>query len=74
MLQNIINNIDLSKQYFQFTSDFKSLLLLLTPAAIHSEAEYVEFDALLTKLDDELRVGCFLFQQQKFTALQPNYT
>ncbi|WP_346859837.1 DUF6261 family protein [uncultured Draconibacterium sp.] len=43
-------------EYFQFMSDFKSLLLTLTPAAIHSEAEFAEFDAALTKLDDELRV------------------
>ncbi|RIJ48363.1 hypothetical protein D1614_11595 [Maribellus luteus] len=43
-------------EYFQFMSDFKSLLLALTPAAIHSEAEFADFDTALTRLDDELRV------------------
>ena len=43
-------------EYFQFMSDFKSLLVALTPAAIHSETEFEEFEAGLTKLDDELRV------------------
>lgn len=43
-------------EYFQFMSAFKSLLVLLTPAAIHSEEEFAEFNTALTKLDDELRV------------------
>ena len=43
-------------EYFQFMSDFISLLRELTPAAIHSETEFEEFEAGLTKLDDELRV------------------
>ena len=52
-------------EYFQFMSDFKSLLVILTPAAIHSEAEFADFDAALTKLDDELRVdqGTVLTEQ-----------
>ena len=52
-------------EYFQFMSDFKALLVALTPAAIHSEAEFAEFDAALTRLDDELRVdqGSVLTQQ-----------
>ncbi|AHW61484.1 hypothetical protein SAMN05444285_11457 [Draconibacterium orientale] len=52
-------------EYFQFMSDFKGLLVALTPAAIHSEAEFAEFDARLTKLDDELRVdqGSVLTEQ-----------
>lgn len=52
-------------EYFQFMSDFKGLLAVLTPAAIHSEAEYTEFDIGLTKLDDELRVdkGSVLTEQ-----------
>ncbi|WP_347839796.1 DUF6261 family protein [uncultured Draconibacterium sp.] len=43
-------------EYFQFMSDFKNLLEALTPAAIHSEAEYAAFDTAFTKLDEELRV------------------
>ncbi len=43
-------------EYFQFMSDFKSLLLALTPAAIHSETEFADFDTALNKLDEELRV------------------
>lgn len=43
-------------EYFQFMSAFKSLLEMLTPAAIHSEEEFTEFSAALIKLDDELRV------------------
>lgn len=43
-------------EYFQFMSALKSLLILLTPAAIHSEEEFTEFSTALTKLDDELRV------------------
>lgn len=52
-------------EYFKFMSDFKSLLLILTPAAIHSEAEFADFDTALTKLDDELRVdqGSVLTEQ-----------
>ncbi|WP_303918814.1 DUF6261 family protein [Draconibacterium sediminis] len=52
-------------EYFQFMSDFKSLLIALTPVAIHSEAEFADFDAALTKLDDELRVdqGTVLTEQ-----------
>lgn len=43
-------------EYFQFMTAFKSLLELLTPAAIHSEDDFAKFDTALTKLDDELRV------------------
>ncbi|WP_340114997.1 DUF6261 family protein [Maribellus mangrovi] len=43
-------------EYFQFMSDFKSLLEALGPQAIHSEAEFADFDTALVKLDDELRV------------------
>ncbi|HPF52202.1 MAG TPA: DUF6261 family protein [Draconibacterium sp.] len=52
-------------EYFQFMSDFKNLLDVLTPAAIHSEAEFADFDAALTRLDDELRVdqGSVLTQE-----------
>jgi hypothetical protein len=35
---------------------FKSLLDILTPAAIRSEEEFTQFSAALIKLDDELRV------------------
>jgi len=52
-------------EYFQFMSDFKTLLVTLTAAAIHSESEFAEFDAALTRLDDELRVdqGSVLTQE-----------
>lgn len=52
-------------EYFQFMSDFKNLLVALTPAAMHSEAEFADFDTALTKLDDELRVdqGTVLTEQ-----------
>lgn len=43
-------------EYFQFMSDFKSLLLSLNPATIHSETEFAQFETALTKLDEELRV------------------
>lgn len=43
-------------EYFQFMTAFKSLLDILTPAAIHSEEDFTKFNAALTKLDDELRV------------------
>lgn len=52
-------------EYFQYMSDFKTLLVALMPATIHSEAEFADFDAGLTKLDDELRVdqGTVLTEQ-----------
>ncbi|WP_430974149.1 DUF6261 family protein [Sunxiuqinia rutila] len=43
-------------EYFQFMSDFKKLLLKLSPAAFHSEAEFTDFNTAFTKLDEELRV------------------
>ena len=43
-------------EYFQFMTDFNSLLETLTPLAIHSEAEFAAFNIALTKLDAELRV------------------
>jgi len=43
-------------EYFQFMSDFKDLLVTLTPAAIHSEAEFADFNTTFVKLDAELRV------------------
>ena len=43
-------------EYFQFMTAFKSLLDILTPAVLHSEDEFTEFNAALVKLDDELRV------------------
>lgn len=43
-------------EYFQFMTDFKNLLQTLTPAAIHSEGEFADFNTALTKLDEELRV------------------
>jgi len=43
-------------EYFQLMTDFKQLLDTLTPAAIHSEAEFATFNTALVKLDDELRV------------------
>lgn len=66
---NKISNLPLYKlrngEYFQFMSDFKDLLEGLTPATIHSETEFTDFDAALTRLDDELRVdqGSVLTQQ-----------
>uniref|UniRef100_UPI0032169CA1 DUF6261 family protein n=1 Tax=uncultured Draconibacterium sp. TaxID=1573823 RepID=UPI0032169CA1 len=43
-------------EYFQFMSDFKSLLEILTPAVIHSETEFAAFNTAFIKLDEELRV------------------
>ena len=43
-------------EYFQFMSDFKTLLQTLGPAAIHSEPEFETFSTALAQLDEELRV------------------
>lgn len=55
-----ISKLSLNKlrngEYFQLMSDFKDLLQTLSPAAIHSDAEFAAFNTALDKLDQELRV------------------
>lgn len=57
---NKILNLILSKlrnnEYFQFMADFLVLLNIVTPAAINSETEAVQFNEAFEKLDQELRV------------------
>ncbi len=54
-----------NSEYFQYMSDFKSLIELITPAVVHSEEEFTTFNAVFTKLDEELRVdkGSVLTEQ-----------